>query len=66
VRALFWETESFEHAYEAVTNDILIKGNLVPDAHIATILRQHGVRRICNADSDFRKFHFLEVINPLL
>ena len=60
------ETESFAHDYEAVTKDILVKGNLVPDAHIATILRQHGVRRIYTADSDFRKFHFLEVINPLL
>ena len=60
------ETESFAHDYEAVTKDILVKGNLVPDAHIATILRQNGIRRIYTSDSDFRKFHFLEVINPLL
>lgn len=38
---------------------------LVPDAHIATVLRRHGVLRIFTADTDFRKFAFLEVINPL-
>lgn len=36
-----------------------------PFAHIAALLRQHGVDRIYTADSDFRKFAFLEVINPL-
>ena len=42
-----------------------IYGNLVPDAHIATILRQHGVRRFYTADTDFKKFDFIEVVNPL-
>jgi len=37
----------------------------VPDAHLATILQQHGRRRLCTADMDFRKFDFLEVINSL-
>jgi predicted nucleic acid-binding protein len=38
-----------------------VRGNLVPDAHVAALLRQHGVRRLCTADRDFRKFDFLEV-----
>jgi predicted nucleic acid-binding protein len=42
-----------------------VYGNLVPDAHIATILRQHGVRKLYTADTDFKKFGFLEVVNPL-
>lgn len=51
--------------YKAATNGIVTRGNLVPDAHIATILRQHGVKRIYTADTDFLKFGFLEVVNPL-
>ena len=59
------EEPSFADDYLAVTDGIIARGNLVPDAHIATVLRQHGVRRIYTADTDVRKFTFLEVINPL-
>ncbi len=62
---LIREEESFAVDYEAVAKSAGVRGNLVPDAHIATILRQHGVGRIYTADTDFRKFEFLEVINPL-
>ena len=60
------EESTFAQDYANITKSLQIRGNLVPDAHIATILQQHGVRRIYTADSDFRKFDFLEVINPLL
>ena len=60
------EEDSFPLDYAAVIHGIVARGNLVPDAHIATILRQHGVNRIYTADTDFLKFRFLEVINPLL
>lgn len=59
------ETEDFPADYQQVTNEVIAAGNLVPDAHVATILREHGVRRLYTADTDFRKFDFLEVINPL-
>jgi len=59
------EEPDFATDYLSVTEGMIIRGNLVPDAHIATVLRQHGVRRIYTADTDFRKFDFLEVINPL-
>jgi toxin-antitoxin system PIN domain toxin len=60
------EEAGFHDDYSAATKGINARGNLVPDAHIATILKQHGVRRIYTADTDFRKFDFLEVVNPLL
>lgn len=60
------EESTFAKDYASITESFKIRGNLVPDAHIATILHQHGVRRIYTADSDFRKFDFLEVINPLI
>ena len=59
------ETESFPDDYRRVTDEVIAAGNLVPDAHVATILREHGVRRLYTADTDFRKFDFLEVVNPL-
>lgn len=60
------EEGDFCSDYRTATEGIVTRGNLVPDAHIATILRQHGVKRIYTADTDFRKFDFLEVINPLI
>ena len=42
------------------------RANLVPDAHLATLLRKHGVSNlyIHNVDN-FEKFGFLDVRNPL-
>lgn len=60
------EEDGFAEDYSKVSESLVVRGNLVPDAHIATILRQHGVKRIYTADTDFRKFGFLKVINPLL
>jgi len=59
------EAEQFAEDYRVATSEMAATGNLVPDAHVATILREHGVRRLYTADTDFRKFDFLEVINPL-
>ena len=59
------EADQFAEDYRLATAEMTAAGNLVPDAHVATILREHGVRRIYTADTDFRKFDFLEAINPL-
>ncbi len=42
-----------------------LAGNLLHDAHTAILMREHGVRRICTRDTDFNRFPFLEVIDPL-
>lgn len=44
--------------------DQVIRGKLVPDAHLATILRQNGVRTLYTSDRDFRRFDFLDVRDP--
>lgn len=59
------EEESFAKDFARMTEKMALRGNGVSDAHLATILRQHGVNRIYSADTDFRKYSFLEVINPL-
>jgi predicted nucleic acid-binding protein len=42
-----------------------LAGNLLHDAHMAILMREHGIGRICTRDTDFNRFPFLEVIDPL-
>lgn len=63
VRALS-EEEGFWPVYRSVSSGVPIRGNLVPDAHLAAILRQHGVTVLYTVDRDFRKFDFLDVRDP--
>ena len=42
-----------------------LAGNLLHDAHTAILMREHGIRRICTRDTDFHRFAFLEVVDPL-
>ena len=51
-------------AYKRVPGDMSVRGNLVPDAHFAAILYQHGVRTLYTNDRDFRKFESLDVRDP--
>ena len=58
------EDEGFLAVYRQVSGNFPVRGNLVPDAHLAALLLQHGVRKIYTADADFKKFEFLEVSDP--
>jgi len=40
-------------------------GNLIHDLHTAVLMREHGIHRICTRDTDFHRFAFLEVLDPL-
>ncbi len=60
------ESDGYWSAYRQTSDDLLPRGNLVPDAHLATILRQHGINTICTHDRDFRRFPFLRLIDPLV
>lgn len=64
VRALS-EREDFLGIYSQISGKLPVRGNLVPDAHLAAILLQHDVRVLFTTDTDFKKFDFLEVRNPL-
>jgi uncharacterized protein len=41
-----------------------IRGNDVPDAHLAALMRQHGVGVIYTRDRGFRRFDGIEVRDP--
>jgi toxin-antitoxin system PIN domain toxin len=40
------------------------RGRLVADAHLATLMRQHGVGAIYTRDRDFRRFDGISVRDP--
>jgi hypothetical protein len=42
-----------------------LAGNLIHDAHTAVLMREHGIRRIYTRDTDFHRFPFLEVLDPI-
>ena len=41
-----------------------VAGNLVHDAHVAILMREHGIRRIYTRDTGFHRFPFLEPVDP--
>lgn len=59
------EEEGFWEVYRTTTSEIPIRGNLVPDAHLAALLRLHGIKTLYTHDRDFLKFPFLDVRDPL-
>jgi uncharacterized protein len=58
------ETDGFWDLYRATAGDRL-RGNDVPDGHLVTLMRQHGVRLIYTRDRGFRRFDGIHVENPL-
>src|SRR5947209_13200804 len=42
--------------YQDTVRGDVVRGNLVPDAHIAALMRQHGVATIWTADRDSKRF----------
>ena len=60
------ELEDFLDAYRRFATDTPVRGNLVPDAHLAAILFQHGVRTLYTNDRDFLKFAWIDVRDPFV
>lgn len=58
------EEHGFWDLYRGLLEGHKARGNLVPDVHLAALLRQHGVRTLYTHDRDFRRFDFLDVRDP--
>lgn len=58
------EGDGFWALFEATVERDTVRGNLVTDAHIATLMRQHGVGTIWSADRDFRRFPGVTMRDP--
>ena len=60
------EQDGFWQAYRRACRGFVVRGDDVPDAHLAALLLQHGVRTLYTNDAGFRRFDFLDVRNPFL
>ncbi len=58
------EQDRFWESYRRVTREAEARGNLVPDAHIAALMVDNGVRTIWTHDRDFRRFADIEARDP--
>jgi toxin-antitoxin system PIN domain toxin len=64
--SLLVETDRHAAVVEQVLREVPhLSGNVIHDAHTAILMREHGIRRIYTRDTDFHRFPFLEVIDPL-
>jgi hypothetical protein len=57
------EEPGFWDVYEATASEDT-RGNHVPDAHLATLMRQHGVRVVYTRDRDLRRYQEIEARDP--
>jgi uncharacterized protein len=58
------EGARFWGLFREVSDPVPVRGNLVSDAHLVALMREHGVRTIWTRDRDFRKFDGIEAIDP--
>lgn len=58
------EAERFWEIWRATTRPLVVRGNLVPDAHLVALMREHGVGTIWSSDRDLRKFDGILVKDP--
>lgn len=57
------EADGFWGLYRATAAEHA-RGNDVPDAHLATLMRQHGVSLIYTRDRGFRRFRGIQARDP--
>lgn len=59
------EQEGFWSLYLDCTQGLPVRGNAVPNTHLAAILKQNVVTRLYSADRNYRRFDLLKVIDPI-
>lgn len=59
------ELDGFWPVYRRATDALVVRGNLVSDAHLVALLLQHGVTTLWTHDRDFRRFEGIRAHDPL-
>ena len=57
------ERDGFWRTYLASGGDT-VRGDAAPDVHLASLMRENGVRILYTRDSGFRRFDFIDVRDP--
>jgi hypothetical protein len=60
------EDERFWDTFHELAIEGQVRGDLVTDAHIAALMRSHGVRTIITRDRDYRRFDGMRVRDPFV
>ena len=63
---MIYEGPDFWARYREVAQEAPVRDNLVPDAHLLAVLRQHGVNTVYTRDRDFSNFSGSKVIDPFV
>jgi toxin-antitoxin system PIN domain toxin len=64
--AMLRETENHRQVASEVFGAIPnVMGNFLFDAHTAVLMKEHGLRTIYTRDTDFNRFRFLDVVDPI-
>lgn len=58
------EAQNFLQIFHESTAGLIVRGNLVPDAHVVALMRQYEVNTIISHDRDFRKFNGIKAVDP--
>ena len=58
------EGPGFWSHLDGAVGEVSARGNLVPDAHIVAIMRQHDVASIWTPDRDLRRFDGITTLDP--
>ncbi len=67
VRSVLQETPRHHAVVEEVLSSMpWLRGNALHDTHTAVLMREHGLARIYTRDSDFHRFSFVDVVDPLV
>lgn len=57
-------TERHGAILSALVRSYQLSGNLIPDAHLASLAIEHGLV-VCSTDTDFARFREIRWLNPL-
>jgi len=57
------EADGFWELFRQTSRD-QARGNDVPDAHLVSLMRQHGARRIYSRDIGLRRYADVDVVDP--
>jgi hypothetical protein len=44
---------------------MVVRGDLVPDAHLVALMSQYGVDAVCTHERDFLKFKGIKIYDPV-
>ena len=64
-RLLIPTDRHFEMLTQTLSELTELRGNVMHDLHTAVLMRENGIREICTRDTDFYRFPFLTVVDPL-